>query len=132
MGVVLKDIGDRYSQSTTKGSDVNRQIDLAGLALIWIFKATDNRVPAELFLPGLLLVTALGLDLFQYLLAAATHFVYYLVYEKQKRGGVINDDTDITMPNWTIFSVDMVFFAKVILTCTAYFFLFSYIQDRIV
>ncbi|MES1243300.1 MAG: hypothetical protein ABUT39_16935 [Acidobacteriota bacterium] len=128
----LKDLGERYSQFTTKASDVNRQVGLAGLALIWLFKAQNNKIPVDLFPPALLLVAALGLDLLQYLIAAGTHCGYYLMYERRKKKGEITEDSDLTMPYWTIGMVDIIFFAKIALTCVAYILLFSYVARTIV
>ncbi len=63
---------DFYTLSE-KASDATRQLALAGIAIVWIFKIQDAQnvsIPRELLVPSLFFVVALALDLLQYSLAA--------------------------------------------------------------
>jgi hypothetical protein len=71
--VNLKDARDQYYTHSGSASAVGRQLAFAGLALVWIFKATvagADRVPPDLLPAATLLALTLGFDLLQYALAA--------------------------------------------------------------
>jgi hypothetical protein len=69
----LEDLREIYFARSAKASDLARQLALAGLAVIWIFK-TDTAgafaVPHELSLPAFLMMLTLGADLMQFACAA--------------------------------------------------------------
>ena len=54
----------------TRPSEIVRQLALAGIAVIWIFKTVQSQIPPELVLPLALIAVTLVLNFFQYFLAA--------------------------------------------------------------
>ena len=78
-----------------KASDATRQLALAGIAVVWIFKVQDGQnisVPRELLAPALFFVVALALDLLQYALASLIWegFLHY----HSKHGAKDEDEVD--------------------------------------
>lgn len=87
----LKDARENYYFHTGKTSELVRQLGLAGIAVIWLFKkdvAGVPKIPEQLLLPLVLIVLGLALDLLQYVFAA----VIWGVYQRQKEKQVAEDD----------------------------------------
>lgn len=78
----LSEARDFYYFYTGKTSEIVRQLALAGIAVIWIFKTGQVQLPAELILPLILIALTLVLDLFQYFVAATTWGIYSRWQEK--------------------------------------------------
>lgn len=122
----LKEARDYF---TEKVSDVTRQLNLAGLGIIWIFriggKENGGVLWADFFLvPMLLLVLALGFDV--------AHYMYYAFnwdaeYKKCLKNGIPENEE---IPNWDSSIVDLgrwFFRGKVLLTAVAFLMLVSMI-----
>lgn len=81
---------ENYYYFSGKASDVVRQLGLAAVALVWLFKIDIEGMPQ---LPALLLTAAvwaassLALDLLQYLYGAAAWGIFHRI---QERKGVTN------------------------------------------
>ena len=75
----IHEIRDAYYEASGTVSDISRQLAFAGIAVIWVLKVGDGSggIPfsSELVIPLYCFVSALGLDLLQY--------VYILVYMQQ-------------------------------------------------
>jgi hypothetical protein len=94
-----------FERYTTRANASIRQLTLAGLAVVWLLKATDPKVPAfstELRGAAALFVIALAVDLIADLLAV--HSVRQELGELEKRELKAHDqrklwpDTETTMP----------------------------------
>jgi hypothetical protein len=82
----LKDVLDNYYFHTGKTSELVRQLGLAGIAVIWLFKkdvAGVPKIPGELLLPLLLIVLGLAVDLLHYISAAVIWGIFHRWKEKQ-------------------------------------------------
>jgi hypothetical protein len=115
----LREARDYFSE---KVSDVTRQLNLAGLAIIWIFRVGGEHsggVPwGKFFLfPMLLLVISLGCDLGHY-------FYYAWVWDDEYRKTIkAKMEPDAEIPNWDSSTVQLgrwLFYAKVTLTVAAF------------
>ena len=65
---------------TGKASDVSRQLAYAGIAVVWIFKQTENgvsSVPKEFLLPIFLFAASLAADLMQYVYAGIAVSIFH-------------------------------------------------------
>lgn len=78
-------IGDQLSYYTQKASDLNRQLGLAALALIWLFKIsptteqTHSAILSSSFKgPLALIIISLAIDVFQYFLGTLVWAVKWL------------------------------------------------------
>lgn len=87
----LKDARDNYYFYTGKASELVRQLGLAGIAVIWLYKkevAGVPKIPEELLLPLVLIVLGLALDLLQYVSAS----IIWGVFQRWKEKRVEEDD----------------------------------------
>ena len=76
-----------------KASDITRQLSFAGIAVIWIFRQTDQTsqiIPERLLLPLILFVLALCCDLIQYVYSAIVWHVFHRYHEHHLK----KDDPD--------------------------------------
>ena len=92
----IKELRDKSNEFFKKGGDVGRQLALAALGAIWIFKvtssptSTDFALPKALYEPAYYAMLALGLDLAHILLQA---FLWSAVsFWKEQTAGT--DDAD--------------------------------------
>jgi len=84
----LEDAWTKVTEHTSKASELVRQLSLAGLGFIWIFKRSINgqdRVAPELVLPAGIIVIALMLDLLQYVASSVTQYIFLRVSQKYKK-----------------------------------------------
>lgn len=71
--ITLEEAREHYYSHSGSASEVARNLALAGLAVVWIFKVTVgavDKVPDDLVAPAALFAAGLGLDLLQYLFSA--------------------------------------------------------------
>jgi hypothetical protein len=124
-----KVLEDSYGFSA-KSSDISRQLSFAGIAIIWIFRKALNgqpSIPNEFHLPLLCFVTALTLDILQYVIATIIWTIFHRYHEKNLMNP--NDDPDVTAPpfaNWLNWGL---FFGKITLVFIAYANLISYLKN---
>lgn len=104
---------DGYESFSSKASDIVRQISLAGVGLIWIFKSGTGT--ALSLNPGLLkaaffIFLALLLDFMQYIVGATIWFLYYRY--KEKKGTAETDEflapEQLNWPIWGLFYIKCV------------------------
>jgi hypothetical protein len=102
----LKDARELYYFYSGKTSDLVRQLGLAGIAVIWLFKYDVQgipKIPQALLPPLILLVLGLALDLLHYAVATSI----WGIFQRRKEVSGITDDENFLAPkqfNWpTIF-----------------------------
>ena len=114
-----------YAQSGT-ASTVARQIAFAGIAVVWLFntpvEAKRISLPEELIFVVLLLVSALALDLLQYVLASLIWSVFARRIEHRMSHRLRDDPEFPASPylNWPALAC---FWAKLSVVVIAYIFL---------
>jgi hypothetical protein len=84
-----KDAREIYSKASGTLSDVTRKLGLAGVAIVWIFKVGESNAAGvefrrEFFLPLVLFILALGLDLLQYTYKSAAWAIFHRLKEREK------------------------------------------------
>src|SRR4051794_22367944 len=106
----LADTRAAYEALSGKASDIVRQLGLAAVGLIWIFKsgsATQPILEAPLLRAALFVFIALILDFFQYLLGTSIWFVYFRY--KERNGTREHDEflapEQLNWPTWVVFYV---------------------------
>jgi hypothetical protein len=129
----LKDAREYYTQRTAKLSEVVRQLNFAGIAVIWLFRTGEKNggIPYSdsLLWPLGLLVASATFDLLQYASASAAWGIFHRQKEKELKR---NQDAKFHAPakiNW--FS-NFCFWAKTGVTVIAYVLLVSYIARYLV
>jgi hypothetical protein len=103
----LGDARQAYEGLSAKASDIVRQISLAGVGVIWVFKSgtTSFSLDPLLLKAAFCIFLALALDFLQYVLGTTIWFVYY----RQKENQGTKDDSEflapkqINWPTWTLF-----------------------------
>jgi hypothetical protein len=108
----LKEIREAYEELSGAASKLTRYLALAGAGMIWIFgvhTGEQTSIPDGLLWPSILLVSSLGIDLFQYLAQSAIWYIYYL-YQRKKN---VTEDREVNEPEWPNYFTWGLFFAKI-------------------
>jgi hypothetical protein len=127
----LKEVQEDYYFFTGKVSDLTRQLALAGIAVIWIFRNPDlqtNLIPDKLINPLVLLGLALGFDLLQYVYQSIAWSLFYGYHRRIKHKNdedEIEENSKLNIVSWTFFGL------KVGCTIIAYFLIGKYILTLI-
>jgi len=126
----LKDARDNYYFHSGKTSELVRQLGLAGIAVIWLFKFEVQgapKIPESLFWPLLLIVVGLACDLLQYLVAT---IVWAVFHRCKERAGVRSDD-DFLAPKQINWPALVFFYLKVASLVAAYILLLLFLARTI-
>jgi hypothetical protein len=127
----LSEIRDCYYESSCKVSDIVRQLGLAGIAIIWIFKVgTESggiKYSKELLLPLGVLIGSLALDLLQYVYKTAlngiANYYYYRKYHVS--------DVDVPYPEWWNWPSLVLFWCKIVSIFIGYILLLKFIYSQL-
>ena len=111
-----------------KVSDIVRQMALAGIAIIWVFRdPTQMRVPRELITPAILIVAGITLDLFHYVAGTLVWGIYARRQEKTGR----KDDENVS-PSARINYPSLLFFwTKIPVVLAAYILILKFLVHRL-
>jgi hypothetical protein len=96
-----------YESLSGKASDIVRQISLAGIGLIWLFKSGGTGISLDplLLRAALFIFLALLFDFLQYLVGTTIWFVYYRY--KEREGTLESDEflapSQLNWPQWGLF-----------------------------
>jgi hypothetical protein len=129
--VKLKDARDAYYTYSGKLSDIVRQLSFAGIAVIWIFRASSENggivFQAVLIWPLLFLVVALALDLLHYLYGSIAWSLFaHCADKKGKR------DEDEVEPHESInWPSNVFFYSKAAFCVIAYILLIMFLKGKI-
>src|SRR4051812_41083792 len=100
----LKDAREYYNQRSTKLSEVVRQLNFAGIAIIWLFRTGDKTggIPYNdaLLWPLALLVASATFDLLHYAYASAAWGCFHRMKERELKN---DENAEILAPaaiNW--------------------------------
>jgi hypothetical protein len=104
----LASVREAYEVLSAKASEIVRQLSIAGIALIWLFKSGSAAKPVLERGPlqaALFIFLAIAFDFLQYLTGTAIWFIYFRY--KEKRGTTDEDDFDapdyLAWPTWSLF-----------------------------
>ena len=118
-----------YEKASSKLSDINRNIALAGIGLIWIFTKTDSKsiIPEELILPAIFLVISLTCDMLQY---AYKVIVWAIIFRRREieikknqwtREKDFEHSPKLNIPTWFFWCT------KILLVLFAYFIILVFL-----
>lgn len=111
-----------YASFSGLASSTSRQLALAGIALIWVFKTQGQagyQLPNDLLLPALCLIVSLGSDLLQYVSGSMIWGSFHRYHEKQRK--FITDEPDIEAPFYFTWPINIFFYTKITAVLMAYF-----------
>lgn len=121
-----------YYQYTSLASNGSRQLALAGIALVWVFKTQGTSgytLPNELLIPSVALIVSLGSDLLQYVVGSITWGFFHRYHEARRSS--ISEDPELEAPAYYTWPINAFFYSKIISVLTAYFFLLKYAINSI-
>jgi hypothetical protein len=124
----VTDYRETYYTLSGKASDISRQLSLAGIALIWIFKREKGGpldVPGALLIPASLFIVALALDLLQYAIGTGIWGLYARYHENRDTA----EDEELSAPIYFNWPALICFWLKIFFVVFAYFEVFQYIQS---
>jgi len=122
----LKDARDNYYYFSGETSKIIRNLGLAGIAVIWLFKidSIDKPIiPNELIKPALFLVGGLAIDLLQYIYGTIAWGILHRL--KEKAG--VEEAKNFRAPKRINYPTIFLFWLKVIVMIIAYYFLLLYL-----
>lgn len=128
----IKEIKSDYYEASGKVSELVRQLDFAGIAVIWIFKIGKDEAGGvhfskALLWPLALFVLSLAFDLLQYVYKTA--FLGVLNYRSWKK--FRNDEHNVTVPHVGNFPTVSFFWIKTGLACVAFGFLLRFLLKEL-
>ncbi len=135
----LSDYKKSSETYTSKASDITRQLILGGIAIIWIFKFTDNgkqTLDRFLILPLITLSIGLIADLFQYVIGGRIWNSFFVKEEKKAKSNQRTDptlsiDPDIKAPRILNRPIYFFYWAKIGLMLISYILIISYLIGKI-
>jgi hypothetical protein len=119
----LDDLRNEYQFYTGKVSELARQLALAGLAIVWIFKAGSDKsptVPHPLVLPTILLGGTLVFDFAQYLWGSILYQWMVDTSERAKAKRGLPDDHDFGVRLSLVRPMEWFLYLKAISVIAAY------------
>jgi hypothetical protein len=134
VGMTLKDADDIYDKRSTRVSEVARNLNFAGIALIWLFRSGEKAsggIPYTdwLLWPLGVFILAASFDLLQYLYASA---VWGRLHRLKEIELGADSEARFLAPGWINRTATILFWAKSILTMTGCVLLICYIAPYIV
>lgn len=128
----LSDYKQTYEEASSKVSDLSRQMAFAGIAIIWIFRQTDQSeqlICKELIPPLIFFIITLAFDILQYIYKTIAWYIFYRIREKKttkKNPDPLTQAKPImNRPTWIFF------WTKVVSLITGYIMIFMYLFDKL-
>ncbi len=128
----LSKFREKSNEYTAKASELTRQLCLAGIAIIWLFKKSDTNEPLlekYLLIPLIFLSIALLVDLSQYIIAGNIWITFFRKKEKEFIDSDI--DPDVKAPDNLNKVIYVCYYVKIILMAFSYFFIIGYLIEKI-
>lgn len=126
----LDEIRKAYEDLSGSLSSVVRQINFAGIAIVWIFVGKETEtvsVPQHLYNACTFLVISIILDVLQYLVGT---FSWHMCYLFKHKKNVADKDTDIHESEWVNVIPWLCIYAKTIVTAIGYGYILSFLMKH--
>lgn len=124
----LQHYRETYYSFTEKVSTNVRNLSISAIGIVWIFKIQDHYggydIPAALYLPVILVLSAMALDFAQYLYASVAWGIFFR--RKEKQG--VTEDQELDASIYLNLPSSVFFYGKVLLIAPAYFFLVKFLM----
>jgi len=128
----LSEYDKDYYGFSAKAGDIARQLALAGIAIVWLFKVEANgslALPKLLAWPTIAFVVSLAADLLHYLVQSITWGRF--AYVQRKAHGKGDDDAIPDPPGYYNWLPLVLFYCKTTVVVVGYWWLFDYLRLRI-
>ena len=127
----LEDVLAAYYEASDKLSEVTRQLNFAGIAVIWIFKVGKDSGGIQFIdvmeWPLGCFVLSLTLDFLQYFWKS----IIWSAFHRSKENLGVKNDEEFLAPPWFNYPSLFFFYAKAILTAIGYGFLITQIAGKL-
>lgn len=128
--MILRDVKTEYEVYTQKASDLARQLALAGLAIIWIYKTGTLpvlEIPAPLYTAGFWMVVTLTIDMLQYVISAVLWRWQFRKFESDwhKLDNDVPIRREIAWPSFAFW------YLKIGTLAIGYFLILEYLAGRV-
>ncbi|MFW5431165.1 MAG: hypothetical protein ACKE5Q_00095 [Methylophilaceae bacterium] len=123
----LSEYKSAYYESSSSASSVSRQLALAGIAFVWIFKTNGVNgyvLPNALVWPSICLIVSLGADLLHYVSGSIIWGKFHRHHELKRLS--ITEDPDLEAPSYFNWPAIFFFYLKMLAVLVAYGFLLSH------
>lgn len=136
MGKPLNEYLDDFYEASGKVSEICRNLSLAGIAVVWLFKNPEKDptlFPKELILPLFFILSALALDFLQYVCSAVLTKQFHRKNEKLLQAKQLSkaDANDLNYPLSREYAVWFFFIAKILCMVFGYILLLMYLKCKI-
>lgn len=122
----LREIRNDYERYSTRVSDINRQLIFAGIAIVWLFRVSNNDgntvFPIGLYPTLFFFILSFGADILQYTIQSILWFGFYWnrKYKNRKLEKKDVEDIIVKEPEWPNLIPWGFWIAKVVCTIIAY------------
>jgi len=103
----LSYIRESFDTFSSKVGELNRQMALAGIAIVWIFKTGSEKtffvLPPEMYRPLYLFCASLLIDLFQYLYATIAWGIVMAFFRSKQDDDNVDVSGRINILTWVLF-----------------------------
>jgi hypothetical protein len=126
----LSEYRKKSNEYTAKASEIGRQLSLAGVAIIWLFKNDNKNQPIlahSLLMPLILLAGALTFDLLQYIIGGQIWISFFRRKEKEAKGS----DPDIKAPSNYNLPIYICYYLKLLMLLLAYGLIVIFLVKKI-
>ncbi len=120
------------NEYTAKASEITRQLSLAGIGIIWLFKNSDTNphlLDPFLIMPLLFLTIALFTDLIQYVVGGHTWISFFR--EEEKKVLPTDLDPEIKAPPSKNKPIYFLYYSKIALMIFSYAFIIGYLISKL-
>ena len=118
----LKEYKNKSHEYTAKASEIARQLNFAGIGIIWIIRTSNDNLELSnsvILVPLILISISLIFDFFQYFFGGVIWINFYR--QKEKEG--ISRDSDVLSESWRNRVLYFFYYLKFIFMLIAYIFI---------
>ena len=128
----LSEFRNISNNNTAKASEITRQLSLAGIAIVWLFKNPEkdsHLIDYILIYPLIFLSLALIFDLIQYVIGG---YIWMTFFRQEEKKLTIDElDPEIKAPENKRNIIYLFYYAKIISMLIAYTFIFIFLFKKI-
>ncbi|KAA9035510.1 hypothetical protein FW778_21360 [Ginsengibacter hankyongi] len=127
----LSEYRKKSNEYTGKASEITRQLSLAGIGIIWLFKNSKQDEPLVdhyLILPLIFLSLALFFDLIQYVLGGQ---IWIKFFRSEEEKVTDDSDPDIKAPKNKNIPIYIFYYAKIVLMLFSYAFIIGFLVTKL-
>ena len=121
-----------YYHFTGKLSDINRNMALAGIAIVWLFKKGESdeiRICTELIMPLIIFAVSLSLDMIQYIYQSLLCFIAYKKFDKKHKNDPNKKEIDVEHPEKYNIPTWIFFWIKILTMILGYIYIINFLKE---